>query len=93
MTNVSGIGQILKDATTFFSHTMPNLVTIIPAMDHIEQQFSQFSHSRKFLISICATILFAKKMLNHYYSLTNKSEVYWIAMGKWSSHPSGHLSF
>lgn len=32
--------QILKDATLFFSRATPNLATVIPAMDHIDTEFT-----------------------------------------------------
>jgi hypothetical protein len=34
------MSQILKDATTFFSHSTPNLATVIPVMDHIDNTFT-----------------------------------------------------
>ncbi|KAF9225172.1 hypothetical protein BS17DRAFT_794829 [Gyrodon lividus] len=58
--------KILKDATLFFSRSTPNLVTVVPAMDHIDQQLT--------IVSL------AKKTLNCYYLLTDSSEVYQIAM-------------
>ncbi|KIK76277.1 hypothetical protein PAXRUDRAFT_170403, partial [Paxillus rubicundulus Ve08.2h10] len=67
---------ILMDATTFFLCATPNLVTAIPAMDHIDQQFHEFSCDRKYLAPVCAAGSLTKKTLNHYYSLTDRSKVY-----------------
>ncbi|KAG2739686.1 hypothetical protein P692DRAFT_201669890, partial [Suillus brevipes Sb2] len=63
--------DVLKDATLFFSRSTPNLATVIPAMDLIDQQI-------------------AKKTLDRYYQLTDKSEVYRIAM---VLHPRHKLSY
>ncbi|KIK72440.1 hypothetical protein PAXRUDRAFT_180663, partial [Paxillus rubicundulus Ve08.2h10] len=74
--------SILKDATLFFSRSTPNLATVIPAMDHIDQQLTTYAHDKKYLRSIRSGVSLAKKTLNHYYSLTDSSEVYRIAMSK-----------
>ena len=55
---------------------------VVPAMDHIEKQLGYYSHNKKYKSAICTSVLLAKKTLNHYYLLTNSSEVYQIAMGK-----------
>ena len=73
--------QILKDATLFFSRDTPNLAMVIPAMDHIDEVLSLQSLDRQYDISICASLGLAKKTLNRYYSMTDMSEVYRIAMG------------
>ena len=36
--------QILKDATLFFSRSTPNLVTVIPAMDFINDKLTAHAH-------------------------------------------------
>ena len=61
---------------------MPNLATVIPAMDLIDEKLTTLSLDEKFLPSIRAAVGLAKKTLNHYYELTDRSEVYRIAMGK-----------
>jgi hypothetical protein len=38
--------QILKDATLFFSRSTPNLATVIPAMDVIDERLSTDSLNR-----------------------------------------------
>ncbi|KIK92855.1 hypothetical protein PAXRUDRAFT_146435, partial [Paxillus rubicundulus Ve08.2h10] len=73
---------ILKDATLFFSHSMPNLATAIPAMDHIEKHLTTYVHNKSYLQSICSAVSLAKATLNCYYSWTDSSEVYCITMGK-----------
>ena len=51
-------------------------------MDHIHSQLHKFSKDNKYLGSIHAAVSLTKKMLNHYYSLTDNSEVYHIAMSE-----------
>ncbi|KAG1872024.1 hypothetical protein C8R48DRAFT_595800 [Suillus tomentosus] len=72
--------KILKDTTLFFSCSTPNLNTIIPAMDLIDERLTNYSHNRKYLPAICAAVNLAKRTLNRYYQLTDSSEVYRIAM-------------
>jgi hypothetical protein len=74
--------QVFKDATLFFSRSTPNLATVIPAMDHIDEQLSNYSLTQRFEPSIRAALGLAKKTLNRYYNLTDDAEVYRIAMGK-----------
>jgi hypothetical protein len=74
--------QILKDATLFFSRSTPNLATVIPAMDVIDEKLTNDSLNRaKFDASIRASLGLAKKTLNRYYNMTDWSEIYRIAMG------------
>jgi hypothetical protein len=72
--------QVFKDATLFFSRSTPNLATVIPAMDHIDETLTTQSRNRKFGVSIRAALGIAKKTLNKYYDKTDRSEVYHIAM-------------
>ncbi|EJD49362.1 hypothetical protein AURDEDRAFT_23274, partial [Auricularia subglabra TFB-10046 SS5] len=82
--------QILKDATLFFSRQTPNLAMVIPAMDHIDQVFSDQSVSHKFNAAIRASLGLAKKTLNRYYSATDYSDLYRIAM---VLHPQYKLEY
>ena len=61
---------------------MPSLATVILVMDHIDKKFTTYSCDRKYLPAICSAVTLAKKTLDCYYSLTDHSEVYHIAMGK-----------
>ncbi|KAG1730976.1 uncharacterized protein EDB91DRAFT_1059092 [Suillus paluster] len=76
--------KILKDTTLFFSRSTPNLTTVIPAMDMIDRKLTTDSIMRTYEPAIRASLGLAKKTLNHYYSMTDWSEVYRIAMGKFS---------
>lgn len=53
---------------------------VIPAMDHIDQVLASQSVSRKFDAPIRVALALGKKTLNCYYTLTNTSKVYRIAM-------------
>ncbi|KAF8547339.1 hypothetical protein OG21DRAFT_1425032 [Imleria badia] len=82
--------KVLKNATTFFSQATPNLATMIPAMDLINGQLTKYSHNASLSPAICAGVSMAKHTLNHYYSLTDSSEVYRIAM---ILHPHHKLNY
>jgi hypothetical protein len=82
MKRFRGFLQVLKDATLFFSQSTPNLATVIPAMDLIDENLTNHSRDRtKFDVSIRASVALSKKTLNRYYNMTDWSEVYRIAMG------------
>ena len=53
-------------------------------MDHIDEVLTTHSRDHSFISPICATVGLAKKTLNCYYQLTDSSEVYRIAMGKYT---------
>jgi len=55
---------------------------VIPAMDHIDRELTKYSVNRKYLHCIRSGVSLAKETLNRYYSRTDHSEVYRIAMGK-----------
>ncbi|KAG1783140.1 hypothetical protein EV702DRAFT_959578, partial [Suillus placidus] len=82
--------KVLKDATLFFSRSTPDLATVIPAMDLIDERLTTYSHDTKFLLSIHSAVGLAKKTLDRYYQLMDKSEVYRIAM---VLHPHHKLSY
>ncbi|KAG2744008.1 hypothetical protein P692DRAFT_20675584, partial [Suillus brevipes Sb2] len=75
-----GVLKILKDATLFFSRSTPNLATVIPAMDLIDEKLTTYSRNRLYHASIHSAVQLAKATLNRYYQLTDQSEVYRIAM-------------
>ncbi|KAF8266786.1 hypothetical protein EI94DRAFT_1583587 [Lactarius quietus] len=83
--------KIFKDATLFFSRDgVPNLATMIPAMDHIDEVLATHTTNRQFSISIQVALTVGKRTLNHYYSKTDFSEVYGIAM---VLHPCHKLEY
>jgi hypothetical protein len=72
--------QIFQDATTFFSRATPNLATVIPAMDHIDKVLTAQSLDCTYEAPIRMALAMGSKTLNCYYTLTDASEVYRIAM-------------
>ncbi|KAF8263871.1 hypothetical protein EI94DRAFT_1595283, partial [Lactarius quietus] len=83
--------QIFKDATLFFScDGILNLAIVIPAMDHIDEVLATSATACQFSISIQAALSVGKKTLNRYYSKTDLSEVYHIAM---VLHPRHKLEY
>ncbi|KAG2104738.1 uncharacterized protein F5147DRAFT_579720, partial [Suillus discolor] len=67
---------ILKDATLYFSRATPNLATVIPAMDHIDNMLMLYSRNKRYMPSIHSAVQLAKNTLNWYYELTDKSLTY-----------------
>jgi hypothetical protein len=55
---------------------------VILAMDEIDKRFGKISHDLTFDKAIRSALRLAKGTLNKYYSLTNSSEAYRIAMGE-----------
>ncbi|KAG2085773.1 uncharacterized protein F5147DRAFT_588812 [Suillus discolor] len=83
--------KILKDATLYFSRGTPNLTMVIPAMDHIDNVFTNCTIKNENLDpAIRSALGLAKRTLNHYYSCTDSSVVYRIAM---VLHPRHKLSY
>jgi len=83
------VPKVFKDATLFFSRATPNLATVIPAMDLIDQRLTTDSINRKLAAPIQSAISLAQKTLNKYYTKTDLSEVYRIAIG---AHDLVHLT-
>ena len=80
--------QIFKHGTLFFSCDTPNVSTIIPAMDHIDEYLATASQNPTNSEAIHAALALGKQTLNQYYDKTDHSEVYKIAMGE-----SHHIQF
>ena len=77
--------QVLKHVMLYFSQaTMPNISSVIPAMNHIDKVLETHATKKTFLILIQAAVSIGKKTLNRYYSKTDLSEIYHISMGKFS---------
>ena len=80
--------QIFKHGTLFFSRDAPNISTVIPAMDHIDEYLETACQNIKLSKAILTALALGKQTLNRYYDKTDHSDVYRIAMGK-----SFHSSF
>ncbi|KAF9559745.1 hypothetical protein CPC08DRAFT_621297, partial [Agrocybe pediades] len=82
--------QIFKDATSFFSQSKPNIDSVIPTMDYLDQQLTNSSLDPEYPACIKRAIHFGKKTLNKYYNITDHSELYRIAM---VLHPRHKLQY
>lgn len=84
---------MFKDATLFFSRgagkgdrsenqKIPNLATVIPAMDHIDSVLATNAVNSRCCLAVQAALAIGKRTLNLYYSKTDYSNIYRIAMGE-----------
>jgi hypothetical protein len=74
--------QIYKDATLFFSQDKVSTIAhVIPTMDRIDLMLSGVT-SEPLSPSVKHALTFAHKSINKYYSKTDVSNVYRIAMGR-----------
>jgi len=74
--------QIFKHATLFFSRDMPNVSTVIPAMDLVNEYLATSTDSPSFMPSVHSALAIRKQTLNRYYNKTDYLEIYQIAMGE-----------
>ncbi|KAJ3756098.1 hypothetical protein EV360DRAFT_27865, partial [Lentinula raphanica] len=73
--------KILKDATTFFSTSNPNVAAVIPAMDIIDESFaSGIVNDKDLSAPVRHALTVGKKTLNKYYERTNDSHIYRMAI-------------
>ncbi|KAG2741633.1 hypothetical protein P692DRAFT_201661077, partial [Suillus brevipes Sb2] len=82
--------QVFKDAMTYFSRSTPNLATVIPAIDHIDEMLTSHQSNQSLNGAVRAALSLGKKTLDRYYSLTDSSDVYRVAM---VLHPHHKLSY
>ncbi|KAE9398687.1 hypothetical protein BT96DRAFT_748351, partial [Gymnopus androsaceus JB14] len=76
-----------KDATLYFSCDSTMLATVIPAMDKLDSLLATSILKKKdskveFAVPMKIALLAAKDMLNRYYSHTDLTRVYHVAMSK-----------
>jgi hypothetical protein len=64
----------------FFSHNNASIASIIPAMDKLNNGLNPHS-KESYHPAIKAAMRLAKSKMNRYYSITDRSAVYQIAMG------------
>ncbi len=76
--------QIFKQATLIFSRDDITVASVIPAMDRIDAMLTNDTMAHTFSPAIRAALKMGKLTLDRYYSLTDDSEVYRTAMGKYS---------
>ncbi|KAJ3738414.1 hypothetical protein EV360DRAFT_58155, partial [Lentinula raphanica] len=79
---VEGLVSALQDVTLFFSASGSNIASVIPAMDIIDEAFATGILNGETLSEpIRHALSIGKRTLNKYYSLTDDSDLYRIAMG------------
>ena len=75
------VHKMYKEATIFFSQDdVATIAHVIPTMDRIDAMLSN-SASKPLSPSIKHALSFARKIMDKYYSKTDLSNVYRIAMG------------
>ncbi|KAF8991788.1 hypothetical protein BDQ17DRAFT_1254536, partial [Cyathus striatus] len=72
--------KVLKDAMLYFSRQDTSIANVIPSMDHINDCLMTAAINLELPLSIRTAAGLAKKTLNCYYSHTDESETYHIAM-------------
>lgn len=70
----------------FFSQGKPNIDAVIPAMDFLDLQLTNSALNPMYSDSIKSAISLGKRTLNRYYNMTDHSEIYRIAMGKFRDY-------
>lgn len=79
--------QIFKHATLFFSRDTPNISTVIPAMDLIDEHLATSADGTTLTTSVRSALAIGKRTLNRYYDKTDYSEIYRIAMSELTFYP------
>jgi hypothetical protein len=72
--------QKYKTATLFFSRDSASVASVIPAMDILNSTLNPDTNT-SYNPAILAAMNLARKKMDRYYSLTDDSSVYRIAMG------------
>lgn len=83
--------QALKDATVYFSRSAATVVSVIPAIDKLDNVLATAIMTKakdehgntetiEFSPPVRAALLVAKRTLNRYYNLTDDSEIYHICI-------------
>ena len=74
--------QIYKQATIFFlQDRVPTIANVIPTMDRIDDLLSEAA-KRPLVPAVKHALKFARASINKYYSKTDASDIYRIAMGE-----------
>ncbi|THH29942.1 hypothetical protein EUX98_g4230 [Antrodiella citrinella] len=82
--------KIFYDSTTYFSSSTPNIAQIIPSMDMIDRHLATAMVNSQYCDAIRSAAKLAKVTLNRYYSKTDMTDIYRIAM---VLHPRHKLEY
>jgi hypothetical protein len=74
-----------------FSTDTPCVAAVIPAMDKMHAELTATVENEKYSSALRAALLLGKNLLDKYYSLTDDSEIYRIAMGTYNIIIWDHL--
>jgi len=74
--------QIFKTVTLEFSTDTPCIANVIPAMDRMHNELRAACNNEEYSPAIRAALKIGMNLLNKYYSITDNSELYRIAMSK-----------
>lgn len=74
-----------KKATLFFSQDSASVASVIPAMDKLDTHLNPGTQ-KSYHHAIQAAMKLARKKINRYYSITDLSSVYRIAMSKYNTN-------
>lgn len=66
----------------YFSRATPNLAKVIPAMDQIDGHLASAATKHSFKPCIRGALAVGRRLLNKYYSYTDHSELYRIAISE-----------
>lgn len=78
--------QIFKTMTLVFSGDTPCLAMVIPAMERMRSDLQVFAASYSYSLAVRVALVLGLGLLNKYYSLTDHSKAYRIAIGMLLSH-------
>ena len=78
--------------TLVFSSDTPCLATVIPAMERMRADLQVFASNYRLSAAVRAALTLGLGLLDKYYSLTDHSEAYRIAIGALLSHIVFHTS-
>ena len=73
--------RYFKTVTLEFSTDTPCIANVIPAMDRMHDDLRAACNNEEYSTAIRAALKVGMNLLNKYYSITDNSEVYRIAMG------------
>ena len=72
--------------TLIFSSDTPCLATVIPAMEHMRSNLQALASNYSYSPAVHAALVLGLGLLNKYYSLTDHSEAYQIAISMLLPH-------
>jgi len=81
LTLLLGLAQVFQHATLQFSKRTASLSSVIPEMDDVDESLASAASKETVHPAIRAAAAVGSKTLNKYYSLSDRSECYRIAMG------------